>query len=78
MFEKFNKVTGNKVLVVNDNVEKALRKFKKKVADSGLLQDLREREYYEKPTTARKKAKASAKRRWKKKLADEQLPKKLY
>jgi small subunit ribosomal protein S21 len=78
MFEKFNKVNGNKVLVVNDNVEKALRKFKKKVSDSGLLQDLREREFYEKPTTARKKAKAAARRRWKKKLADEQLPKKLY
>jgi small subunit ribosomal protein S21 len=78
MFEKFNKVNGNKVLVVNDNVEKALRKFKKKVSESGLLQDLREREFYEKPTTARKKAKAAARRRWKKKLADEQLPKKLY
>jgi small subunit ribosomal protein S21 len=78
MFEKFNKVNGNKVLVVNDNVEKALRKFKKKVSDSGLLQDLREREFYEKPTTARKKAKAAARRRWRKKLADEQLPKKLY
>ena len=78
MFEKFNKVTGNKVLVVNDNVEKALRKFKKKVSDSGLLQDLREREFYEKPTTARKKAKAAARRRWKKKLESEQLPKKLY
>ena len=78
MFEKFNKVTGNKVLVVNDNVEKDLRKFKKKVSDSGLLQDLREREFYEKPTTARKKAKAAARRRWKKKLESEQLPKKLY
>lgn len=78
MFDKFNKITGNRVIVVNDNVEKALRKFKKKVADSGLLQDLREREHYEKPTTARKKAKSAAKRRWKKRLADEQLPKKLY
>ena len=78
MFEKFNKVTGNKVQVVNDNVEKALRKFKKLVADSGLLQELREREHYEKPTTRRKKAKAAAERRWKKKQFDEQLPKKLY
>ena len=64
--------------MTQDNVEKALRKFKKKVADSGLLQDLREREHYEKPTTARKKAKAAARRRWKKKLSMEQLPKKLY
>lgn len=78
MFDKFNKVTGNRVLVVNDNVEKALRKFKKKVSDSGLLQELRERESYEKPTTARKKAKSAARRRWLKKLSDEQLPKKLY
>ncbi len=78
MSDKFNKITGNKVIVTNDQVEKALRKFKKKVMDSGLLQDLRDRESYEKPTTARKKAKAAAKRRWKKKLSDEQLPKKLY
>lgn len=73
-----NKVTGNLVVVINDNVEKALRKFKKKVAESGLLQDLRERETYEKPTTRRKKAHNSAVRRWRKRLSDEQLPKKLF
>ena len=78
MYDKSNKIIGNLVYVTHDNVEKALRKFKKKVAESGLLQELRERETYEKPTTARKKAKSAAKRRWKKKLADEQLPKKLY
>lgn len=78
MYDKSNKITGNLVTVTHDNVEKALRKFKKKVAESGLLQNLRERETYEKPTTRRKKAKAAARRRWKKKLADEQLPKKLY
>ena len=72
------KIIGNLVYVANDNVEKALRKFKKKVAESGLLQDLRERETYEKPTTRRKKAHNSAVRRWKKKLADQQLPKKLF
>lgn len=66
------------VVVVNDNVEKALRKFKKKVQESGLLQDLREREFYEKPTTARKRARNAAKRRWQKRLESQQLPKKLY
>jgi small subunit ribosomal protein S21 len=75
--EKY-KCPGNLVYVTNDNVEKALRKFKKKVAESGILQVLRERETYEKPTTRRKKAKNAAVRRWKKKLADEQLPKKLF
>jgi small subunit ribosomal protein S21 len=71
-------VPGSTVIVTNDNVEKALRKFKKKIADSGKLQELRDREFYEKPTTARKKAKAQAKRRWQKKLNSESLPKKLY
>jgi small subunit ribosomal protein S21 len=75
---KPTKLTGLKVEVVNDQVEKALRKFKKKVTESGLLQDLREREFYEKPTTARKKAKNQAKRRWQKKLQAESLPKKMY
>ena len=69
---------GNSVTVTNDNVEKAMRKFKKKVLESGLLRELKERETYEKPTTKRKKAKAAAKNRWRKKLASESLPKKLY
>lgn len=69
---------GNTVSVVNDNVEKALRKFKKKVLESGLLRELKEREFYEKPTTARKKKKSAAKNRWNKKLASDALPKKLY
>jgi small subunit ribosomal protein S21 len=69
---------GNTVTVVNDQVEKAMRKFKKKVLESGLLRELKERETYEKPTTRRKKAKAAAKNRWRKKLASESLPKKLY
>lgn len=68
-----------KVVVVKDgNIEKALRKFKKKVLESGLLDDLRSRETYEKPTTVRKRKKAAAKNRWRKQLASQQLPKKLY
>ena len=69
---------GITVYVKDDNVEKALRKFKKKVAETGLLQELREREFYEKPTTARKKADSAAKNRWRKKLNSQALPKKLY
>lgn len=69
---------GSLTIVVNDQVEKALRKFKKKVAESGLLQNLREREHYVKPTTRRKQAKSAARRRWTKKLESEQLPKKLF
>jgi small subunit ribosomal protein S21 len=72
------KLYGKTVIVKDGNVEKALRKFKKKVADSGLLNELRDREFYEKPTTARKKKKAAAKNRWQKQLRSQQLPKKLY
>ena len=66
------------VRVPDGNVEKALRKFKKKIQDSGLLDDLRQRETYEKPTTERKRKKGSARARWRKQLRDQQLPKKLY
>jgi small subunit ribosomal protein S21 len=78
MNDKPFKAIGNLVFVTNDNVEKALRKFKKKVQESGVLQTLRDKETYEKPTTRRKKARNAAVRRWKKRLADEQLPKKLF
>jgi small subunit ribosomal protein S21 len=66
------------VLVKDGNVEKALRKFKKKITDSGLLNELRERETYEKPTTSRKRKKSVARNRWQKQLRNQQLPKKLY
>lgn len=69
---------GKTVIVKDGNVEKALRKFKKKVQDSGLLQELRDRETYEKPTTRRKRKKSVAKNRWRKQLAAQILPKKLY
>ena len=72
------KLYGRTVLVKDGNVDKALRKFKKKIADSGLLVELRERETYEKPTTRRKRKKSAAKNRWRKQVAGQQLPKKLF
>jgi small subunit ribosomal protein S21 len=78
MRNKPSLIRGLRVEVVDGYFEKAMRKFKKKVSESGLLQELREREFYEKPTTARKKAKNAAERRWQKKISSQQLPKKLY
>jgi small subunit ribosomal protein S21 len=72
------KLYGRSVLVKDDNIEKALRKFKKKIAESGLLVELRARETYEKPTTSRKRQKAAAKNRWRKQVASQKLPKKLF
>jgi small subunit ribosomal protein S21 len=71
-------MSGRKVLVQDGNFDKALRKFKKKITDSGLLQEVRDRQQYVKPTVQRKLAKSQAKRRWNKLLRDQSLPKKLY
>ena len=72
------KLHGRSVLVTDGNIDRALRKFKKKIQESGLLNDLRDREFYTKPTTQRKLKASAAKNRWKKKLREQQLPKKLY
>jgi small subunit ribosomal protein S21 len=69
---------GSVVVVEDGKFEKAMRQFKKKVEDSGLLMNLRERQAYIKPTTKRKVAKNAAKKRWKKKLALQSMPEKLY
>lgn len=61
-----------------DDVHRALRKLKNKIEDGGKLKDLQKKEFYEKPTTARKRKAGAAKARWKKKLKDQQLPPKLF
>ena len=68
-----------RVVIVNDgNTEKALRKFKKLISDFGILQEVRDRQEFVKPTVKRKLAKSQAKRRWQKHLRDQQLPPKLF
>ena len=61
-----------------EDINRALRRFKNKVVDSGKLDDLRAKEFYEKPTTERKRKKGAAKARWRKQMEKEQLPKKMY
>lgn len=68
--------TGLTVEVRNGDVNKALRLFKKKVQEAGIIQEVRERQEYVKPTTRRKKAKAAAKARWRKK--QEKMNERLY
>jgi small subunit ribosomal protein S21 len=65
---------GLVVHVHNNDIGKALRKLKKKVNNEGVLKEVRDREYYEKPSLKRKKAKAAARKRWLKKAAKEDLP----
>ena len=59
--------TGLTVEVRNGDFAYALRKFKKKVQEDGILQELRERQHYTKPSEKRKKAKAAGRARWLKK-----------
>lgn len=61
---------GLTVRVKNNDVNKAMRKLKKLMQQEGIFQELRKREYYEKPTTKRKREKAQAIKRWKKKQAE--------
>jgi small subunit ribosomal protein S21 len=75
----YKKTKGTGVTVKdNENINQALRRFKRKVEDAKLLETLRAKEFYEKPTTERKRKKGAAKARWKKKLESQQLPKKMY
>jgi small subunit ribosomal protein S21 len=46
-----------------ENIERALRKFKRKVQRSGLYSELRKRRFYEKPSAQRKRKKEAAIRR---------------
>lgn len=74
-----NKSKGTGVTVKEgEDINKALRRFKNKVSDAGTLDTLRSKEFYEKPTTKRKRKAGAAKARWKKKLREQKLPPKLF
>jgi small subunit ribosomal protein S21 len=45
----------------------AMKKFRKKVENAGILQEVRRREFYEKPCEKRNRKKAEGIARWKKK-----------
>lgn len=73
-----NNIKGTKVIVGDMPIEVAIRKFKQKVDDLGILEDVRKKMYYEKPTTVKKRKQSAARARWMKKLSDQELPKKMY
>jgi len=62
----------------NEPFEVAMRRFKRTIEKTGLLTDLRAREFYEKPTAERKRKLAAAVKRHYKRIRSQQLPKKLY
>jgi len=54
------------VKVFNNNVEKAIRVLKKKMLKEGIIKELKERRYYEKPSEKRLKENKENIRRWRK------------
>jgi len=63
----------------NEPFEVALRRFKRSCEKAGVLSELRRREFYEKPTSIRKrKAAAAVKRQIKKNLRDVTRRQRLY
>jgi small subunit ribosomal protein S21 len=58
--------------------EVALRRFKRTIEKLGLLTDLRTKEFYEKPTSVRKRKRSAAVKRQYKRLRSMQLPPKMY
>ncbi len=60
------KDTGLMVTVYDNNLEKALRIFKKKVQKAGVLKEIKMRSQYEKPSDKRQRKKKEAVKRWRK------------
>jgi len=56
-----------------EDINRALRKLKKKIENAGLLKELRDRQYYEKPSEKRRKAKKAGVMRWKKRQRELEL-----
>jgi|TARA_R110000803_G_scaffold99521_2_gene167599 small subunit ribosomal protein S21 len=65
--------SGLTVEVRNGDVTKALRIFKKKVAEAGIIQEVRDRQEFVKPSKKRARAKAAGIARWRKKVRDGEL-----
>ena len=55
--------------VRNGNLEKAMRVLKKKVQKEGLLKELKDRQYYTKPSEKRREAKKQGIKNVKKRMA---------
>ncbi|MFZ9626739.1 MAG: 30S ribosomal protein S21 [Burkholderiaceae bacterium] len=62
----------------NEPFDVALRRFKRTFEKAGIITELRAREFYEKPTSERKRKKAAAVKRHFKRIRSQMLPKKLY
>lgn len=61
---------GISVEVRGDDVGRALRTWSKKVQDTGLLKEVKDRMAYEKPAVEKQRMKKQARKRWEKKVEE--------
>lgn len=54
------------IRVFNNNVEKAIRVLKKKMLKDGIIKELKQRRYYEKPSEMKLRKQKENIRRWRK------------
>jgi small subunit ribosomal protein S21 len=64
-----NGMPGTKIFVKNNDIGRAMRKLKKVMQNEKVFQTIREKEFFEKPSIKRKRARANAVKRWQKYLA---------
>lgn len=62
----------------NEPFDVALRRFRKKVEESGVLQEIMDRQGYLRPGLKRNKAHAAAVMRWRREVEKSKLPKRMY
>jgi ribosomal protein S21 len=51
------------IKVNNGNLEDAIKRFKRQCARNGIIQEIKKREHYEKPSVKKKKKSEAAKKR---------------
>jgi small subunit ribosomal protein S21 len=56
-----------------ESIDKALRKFKSKIRKEGILDEMKRREFYEKPSQRRRREKAQAVKRERRRQREENL-----
>ncbi|MCB4756009.1 MAG: 30S ribosomal protein S21 [Elusimicrobia bacterium] len=53
----------------NESIEEALRRFKRECERSGILQEIKRREFYESPSVRRKRKMAESRRKLKRRMS---------
>ena len=61
--DRKSNTAGCTVHVHNNDINRALSKFRKKVTEEGIIQEYKERQHFEKPCDKRKRKKAAAQSR---------------